>query len=99
MLTSHYPLLQGDQVDRFLAESMSFTERMEELLRQVLRSAWRPLSTRELIEHLSPRLGRWPDSASELLVYPLIGHLELLEESGSICRVKDSPYTKWKWLS
>lgn len=99
MLTSHYPLLQGDQVNRFLNDSMSFTRRMEEVLENTLRSAPRPLSTRDLIGRLSPLLGNWPDDASDVLVYPLIGHLELFEESGSVCRVKIGPLTEWRWAS
>ncbi|MBV9491993.1 MAG: MBL fold metallo-hydrolase [Verrucomicrobia bacterium] len=98
MLTSHYPLMEGGEADNFLSESIAFTERLDGELQRTLQSAGSPRSTRELIADLSPRLGQWPDSAAALLAYPLMGHLELLESLGAVCRVAGHPFVKWTWM-
>jgi glyoxylase-like metal-dependent hydrolase (beta-lactamase superfamily II) len=97
LLTSHYPINQGPAVAEFLAESRAFSERVDEALRQELKSAATPRTTRELIASLSPRLGRWPDSASQFLVFPLIGHLERLQQYGLISAERRDGVIAWRW--
>ena len=41
-------------------------------------------------EKLGPRLGSRPDSARSLLLYPLLAHLEHLEQSGQVQRLHSS---------
>jgi glyoxylase-like metal-dependent hydrolase (beta-lactamase superfamily II) len=73
---SHWPVWQGDQASRFLAESRQFVELADRLVREALRE--RPHTLRELITHLGPRLGEWPRTVDLELVYCLHGHLERL---------------------
>jgi glyoxylase-like metal-dependent hydrolase (beta-lactamase superfamily II) len=98
LLTSHYPIYRGPAVTEFLAESRAFADRVEAALREELSSAIAPRTTRELIALLSPRLGRWPESASPFLVFPLIGHLERLQQYGLIAAERRDGLIAWRWI-
>ena len=80
LLTSHYPVRRGPEVAEFLAESRAFTERVDAALAAELVAGPRTLG--ELTVALGPRLGGWPDAASQYLCYPLLGHLERMVEFG-----------------
>lgn len=80
LLTSHYPVRRGPEVAEFLAESRAFTERVDAALAAELGAGPRTLA--ELTVALGPRLGGWPDGASQYLCYPLLGHLERMVEFG-----------------
>ena len=82
LLTSHYPVQRGPAVAEFLAESRAYTERVDEALAAELSTGPRTLA--ELTVALGPRLGGWPDGASQYLCYPLLGHLERMVEFGRV---------------
>jgi glyoxylase-like metal-dependent hydrolase (beta-lactamase superfamily II) len=88
LLTSHYPVYEGDQVGEFLALSRAYVDRIDAELRGLL--ADRPGTMRELIEQLGPGLGTWPAVAHEYLVHPFAGHLERLERDGRVRRTRAS---------
>ena len=90
LLTSHYPVMRGSEVQAFLQASVDFTERCGEALLSMLTSAGEPLSALQMAAELSPLLGSWPSSASSFLLYPLIGHLESLEQSGVVLKSRSS---------
>jgi glyoxylase-like metal-dependent hydrolase (beta-lactamase superfamily II) len=97
LLTSHYPIYRGAEVAEFLGESRAFADRFDEAVREELQSTSGPRTTKELIAALSPRLGRWPDSASPALAYPLIGHLERLQQYGLVRTVRRDGLIAWAW--
>jgi glyoxylase-like metal-dependent hydrolase (beta-lactamase superfamily II) len=90
LLTSHYQVMRGSEVQTFLQTSFDFTERFGEALLRMLRSAGEPLSALQMAAQLSPGLGSWPSSATSFLLYPLIGHLESLEQAGVVRKSRSS---------
>ena len=99
LLTAHYPVFRGREVGDFLAESRSFAERLDLMLRRELSGTKRPCTTRQLIESLSSRAGGWPTEAGIYLAFPLVGHLELLERAGSVERIRGEGEVQWRWKS
>jgi glyoxylase-like metal-dependent hydrolase (beta-lactamase superfamily II) len=96
LLTSHYPIKSDAEVDTFFEESLDFVDCFEKEVYREINESCSALSARELIERLSPRLGSWPSSAAQCLVYPLVGHLESLERSGFVEARKDGSVTTWR---
>jgi len=78
LATCHWPLKRGCAVQGFLAESLAFVQRTEQLLLDDLRNSPAGCTLRELILHLGPELGGWPRSVDTELVYALAGHLQSL---------------------
>lgn len=78
LATCHWPLKQGPAVKEFLAESLAFVQRAEQLVLDRLRHSPQGCTLRELIAQIGPDLGRWPRSTDTELVYPLDGHLQSL---------------------
>jgi glyoxylase-like metal-dependent hydrolase (beta-lactamase superfamily II) len=95
LLTSHYPLKSGAEVDTFFEESLDFVNRLEECVYREIAESGSALSARDLIERLSPRVGEWPSSAGQCLIYPLIGHLKNLEKSGLVEAHRDGSVVTW----
>lgn len=97
LLTSHYPVYRGPAVAEFLAESRAFAERVDAALREELRGAPTPRTTKELIAALSPFLGKWPDTAAPNLAFPLMGHLERLQQYRQIIAERRDDRVAWRW--
>jgi glyoxylase-like metal-dependent hydrolase (beta-lactamase superfamily II) len=97
LLTGHYPVYAGAAVAEFLAESRAFVDRLDAATCACLQDASSPLTTRELIEILSPRVGQWPASANVLLVFPLLGHLERLRRFGFVATERRNGIVAWRW--
>lgn len=84
VLTAHYPVYRGSAGSDFFAESLAYTDRVESALLDALRSAEKPISLLEVVAATRERLGVWPYPAAELLTYPLLGHIEALEQRGVV---------------
>ena len=97
LLTSHYPVHTGPQAAEFLAVSRSFVDAVEAALREELRVADKPVTMRDLIGVLGPRLGHWPQEADVFLVYPLQGHLERLLAYGLVAVNGRNGQVGWRW--
>ena len=90
LLTSHYPVMRDKEVRAFLEKTRVFTERLQEELLRLLGSSSGAMSALQLAENLSPLLGSWPSSATHFLLYPLVGHLESLEQAGAVIKSRIS---------
>ena len=95
LLTSHYPLYSGSAIAAFLSESRAFVARVEEAIRTTLQGSARGFTMRELIAHLGPQLGEWPDATN--LVYPLHGHLERLVQYQLVTTAQRDGVTAYSW--
>ncbi len=95
LLTAHFPVLTGGEIDEFLDESKAFSERLDAALRKELTSSSAPVPTRELVLTIAPRVGDWSEAAQLLLVYPLLGHLERLERYRLVKRQLHNGLARW----
>jgi glyoxylase-like metal-dependent hydrolase (beta-lactamase superfamily II) len=86
--SAHWPAYAGPQIAEFLAECRNFVERAGSRIRDALESRPDGLSLRECMTSCGPALGTWPAQNEWLLMYPLHGHLALLEELGMARRTR-----------
>ena len=78
LLTAHYPVYSGADVQEFIGGSLVFADRVDSAIRHALAQARAPLATMELIRRISGELGTWPAQAQVYLIFPVTGHLENL---------------------
>lgn len=90
VLTSHYPRYQRENGIDFLDASLAFTDLVERVCFETLQSMSTPLTLMELIDQCHDRLGPWPYPEYKYLVYPVLGHLEVLESYGRISRSRNA---------
>jgi len=95
LVGSHYPVIEGDEVEQFLAESDAFCDRLEQAVLEALASTPSPLTLLELIALVAPALRAWPEEADESLCAPVLGHLNELSGRGLLDRVAGAP-VRWK---
>ncbi len=86
LLTSHYGTYEGPAAGAFLAETLAYVDRVDAVLKDAL-AADPGATLADLVLRLGSVLGDWPEAASQLLCYPLLGHLERLERQGVVVRV------------
>jgi glyoxylase-like metal-dependent hydrolase (beta-lactamase superfamily II) len=89
LLTAHYPVYEGDAVDAFLDESEAYTERIDEVLRDLLAADEEPRTTLELVRTAGAALGPWPPDALDYAVFPVTGNLERLAARGVVTEQTD----------
>ncbi|GAA1504530.1 glyoxylase-like metal-dependent hydrolase (beta-lactamase superfamily II) [Agromyces terreus] len=101
LLTAHYPVYEGEAVARFLDESEAYTERIDEIMTELLRSrdaAAAPLTTLELVREAGSDLGPWGADALDYSVFPVTGNLERLEQRGLAASDTDATGRRtWRW--
>jgi glyoxylase-like metal-dependent hydrolase (beta-lactamase superfamily II) len=90
ILTSHYPRYEGQAAIDFLDLSLAYTDRIERICFETLQELGKPTTMLDLIEAAHTRMGPWPDPVYKYLVYPVLGHLEVLESYGKVKRSKNS---------
>jgi len=73
LLTAHYPIISGADVDTFFVESLAFVERVDAIILDAMRSASRPLTLGDVVATLDARLG--PFAVAIQWVGPALTHL------------------------
>jgi glyoxylase-like metal-dependent hydrolase (beta-lactamase superfamily II) len=73
LLTAHYPIIRGTDVDPFFAESLAFVERVDAAVLDILWAAGRPLTLGAVVAALDTRLG--PFEVAIQWVGPALTHL------------------------
>lgn len=95
LLASHEPVMDAAAARSFLAESLDYTDRLEDAALSALGEAVVPLTTNDLIERLAPLMGTWPRDAWMFLANGLVGHLEAAVEDGRVRTVAGTPM-RWE---
>jgi len=100
LLTAHYPVLRGAEAAAFVSESRAFAERLDRLLRETLEQSDKPLTLKDLIPQLAPRLGHWREEAWGTLRIPLMGHLESLISEGAAKEIPcgEDSIARYEWI-
>lgn len=84
LLTSHYPVYEGDEVTRFLDESEAYVARLDDAVLDALGTAAAPLTSLELIRGIAGNVGAWSPEAADYLIFPVTGNLERLAARGTL---------------
>jgi glyoxylase-like metal-dependent hydrolase (beta-lactamase superfamily II) len=92
LLTAHYPVMEGAEVKRFLADTIAFVDDVRATTARLLAEAGE-LTLSELLERADPELGPFSSMPNEL-GGPLRAHLRELAAAG---RAGESPEgTRWR---
>jgi glyoxylase-like metal-dependent hydrolase (beta-lactamase superfamily II) len=94
LLTAHEPAMDAAAGLAFLGASRGFADDLEAGMLAELDGVGHPLTLRELIERLAPRVGEWDPSTWDLLAHPLAGHLEEAVTAGRLV-LEPGPPARW----
>jgi glyoxylase-like metal-dependent hydrolase (beta-lactamase superfamily II) len=86
LLTSHYAVRRGAAVGEFLDVSAGYADTVEQVVLDTVTDATEPVSLMDVIHISAGRFGPWKGAAADYLVYPVLGHLEVLEQLGRVVR-------------
>lgn len=88
LYTGHFPALHGDQIRDFISESRQCVELFDRVILSSLERQPAGLTLRQLIDAVANAVGDWPSDTWNLALYPVIGHLDRLEQQGKIRHVR-----------
>jgi glyoxylase-like metal-dependent hydrolase (beta-lactamase superfamily II) len=91
LLTAHYDVMEGAEVDRFLADTIAFVEDARRVVGESL-EARGSLTLAELLADADPRLGPFTSMPNEL-AGSLRAHLQLLTREGPV--IEDAAARRW----
>ncbi len=94
LLTTHYEVMEGEEVTRFLEESIAFIEHARRVVSEVL-AEHGELNLRRLLETANPELGPFTVMENEL-AGTLRAHVGELVAAGQVEEVPGSEPTVWK---
>jgi glyoxylase-like metal-dependent hydrolase (beta-lactamase superfamily II) len=104
--SGHWPAFHGSQVSEFLAESRRFVDNASALVWKTLEKHPEGVTLRAFMDECGPVLGGWPSTNQWLLMYPMHGHLLLLEQQGRVTKIaakkfdgKKNEPVQWKIAS
>jgi glyoxylase-like metal-dependent hydrolase (beta-lactamase superfamily II) len=97
LLTSHYPTYTGPAIAEFLHETLGYVDRVDQALKDEFIRAGAPLTMKQLIESLAPKLGEWPAEAHPQIVFPFQGHLERMVEWGLLDQGRRDELKTYQW--
>lgn len=97
LLTGHYPVMRGHDIDRFVDASRDFVPRTDAALDRLLGETSGPLTLAELIAQANPLLG--PFAFPLDLQYALEAHLASLERARVVRQVSRDGVAAWERVS
>jgi glyoxylase-like metal-dependent hydrolase (beta-lactamase superfamily II) len=95
LLAAHFPVMEGPEVQDFLAGSLAYCQRVEAALLSELAASGRATTLSELLDRLGPGLGAWPEAAGYQLAYPFVGHMERLVATGRVVAQRVDGRVAW----
>jgi glyoxylase-like metal-dependent hydrolase (beta-lactamase superfamily II) len=84
LATCHWPLMNGSDINSFLAESRRFTILAETLVLEELHTREAGATLAQLISAIGAKLGSWPRSVDPELMYALAGTMQRLRALGKV---------------
>ncbi|MCW3101473.1 MAG: beta-lactamase-like protein [Chthonomonadaceae bacterium] len=89
LLTAHFPVMAGEEIDRHLQASRALVDDVDVTIRQTIEAADRPIGLRELVDAVDRRLGPLPADTRDTWASPVAGHLNELEAAGDVIAGRD----------
>ncbi|HKT12191.1 MAG TPA: MBL fold metallo-hydrolase [Terriglobia bacterium] len=95
LYTGHWPVMRGEEVKDFLAESRRTVEFVDRVILRSLETNRSGLTLKELIDTVAAAVGDWPDDGVFLAMFPIKGHMDRLEQQGKVNLDRGSHPAKW----
>ncbi len=98
LYSGHWPVMQGEEVRDFIAESRQTVELLDRVIITSLSKQPSGLTLRELIDSVSNAIGDWPKESWEIAMFVVKGHMDRLEELAKARRVRGERPVIWQAL-
>lgn len=96
LYSGHWPIMRGEEVSDFFAESRRTVEFIDRIVVQELEKNRTGLTLKQLIDAVAHAVGDWPSEGQELAMFSIKGHLERLEQQGKAKLRRDTHPPKWE---
>ena len=84
LYSGHWPVMRGEQVRDFIAESRQTVELFDRVILASLEKNPVGLTMKELIDAVATAVGDWPPESSTLAMFSVKGHMDRLEGRGRV---------------
>lgn len=84
LYTGHWPIMRGEEISDFLADSRRTVERLDRRILNALHKAPSGLTLKELVWAAREEFPEWPEDTNNLAMFSVKGHLERLESQGNV---------------
>jgi glyoxylase-like metal-dependent hydrolase (beta-lactamase superfamily II) len=95
LYSGHWPIMRGEEIQEFLAESRRTVERADRAILSSLKKSPGGLTMKELIDALGEAMGDWPNETLVLAMFPVKGHMDRLEQHGKVKALSGARPAKW----
>ncbi len=95
LYSGHWPTMRGEAIRDFIADSRQTVELFDRVIVASLEKNPAGLPLIDLIDAVANAVGDWPQQTCGLAMFPVKGHMDLLEEQGKVRRVEGAKPVKW----
>jgi len=95
LYSGHWPVMRGEEVRDFLAESRRTVEFVDRVILKQLEKHPSGLTMKQLIDTVAGAVGDWPDDGVFLAMFPIKGHMDRLEQQGLVRLDRGTRPVKW----
>ena len=95
LYSGHWPVMRGEEVKEFLAESRRTVEFVDRVILRSLETNRSGLTMKQLIDTVAAAAGDWPDDGVFLAMFPIKGHMDRLEQQRRAKLDRSSRPAKW----
>ena len=95
LYSGHWPVMRGEEIQDFFAESRRTVEFIERVIVQALEKNPSGLTMKELIDAVANAVGDWPKEGWVLAMFPIKGHMDRLEQCGKARLNRRTHPSKW----
>ncbi|MCL5006100.1 MAG: MBL fold metallo-hydrolase [Acidobacteria bacterium] len=95
LYSGHWPIMRGEEIRDFLAESRRTVEIADRAILQSLAQNPSGLTMKELIDAVGSAVGDWPNDTWFFAMFPIKGHMDRLEQHGKVKPVRGARPAKW----
>jgi len=95
LYSGHWPIMHGEEIQDFLAESRRTVELADRAILQSLGKKPSGLTMKDLIDTVGSAMGDWPKENWIFAMFSIKGHMDRLEQQGKVKPVKGARPAKW----
>lgn len=96
--TGHWPSMYGSEISDFFSQSRHTVDIIGRRIFRSLQNSSTGLTLNQLIDEVREEFPDWPQDTRDLAMFPVKGHLELLEARGQIRLKGNAAPMKWEYI-
>ena len=96
LYSGHWPIMRGEEIRDFISQSRQTVEFLDGVILSSLARHPSGLTLKELIESVAMAVGDWPKESWNLAMFPVIGHMDRLEQQRKVRALRASRPVKWE---